>query len=342
MNIPIQNIYYLLCYAWNKLDESNLILTDIDDYQTLLDLFAKVLHEGTVHILKAGIDRNYVSNVNIIPGIKGKLLFDESIKANTFIYGRAACEYDDLSSNILHNQILKTTIGTLIHMDGLDRDIKDSLRVVYKKLVNIDEIKISKKDFSLLRFHRNNIYYSFLMNICEFIFDSVSLNENNGKYEFIDFIRDERKMAILFEAFILNFYKKEAANYKVGAPKIYWNAIAIGNSTLDYLPEMKTDIVLESSLRTIIIDTKYYKEVMKAGQYGKRTFNRDNLFQIYSYVQNYDKTTTNLEGMLLYPTVNDEVSQQYLIHGKKISINTINLNQNWKEIDRKLKDLVKI
>ena len=31
MKIPIQNIYYLLCYAWNKLDEKDIVDEDTVD-----------------------------------------------------------------------------------------------------------------------------------------------------------------------------------------------------------------------------------------------------------------------------------------------------------------------
>lgn len=341
MQIPIQNIYYLLCYAWNKLDESEIINVTPDDFETLLDLFAKILHEGSLHILKAGIDRSYISEIQAIPGIKGKILFNESIKANSFIYANAVCEYDELSPNILHNQILKTTIGQLLRIKSLDKDIKNSLFSVYKKLHQIDEITISSRDFSTIRLNRNNIYYSFVLNVCKLIFDSISLNENTGEYEFIDFVRDDKKMAALFEAFVLNFYKREVKDYHVYAPFIQWDAKPLENSSLDYLPRMETDIVLESNKRTLIIDTKYYKETMKEGQYGKQKINRDNLFQIFSYIQNYKKPVEKLEGMLLYPTVQDEVSQSYLIHGKKISVKTINLNQPWREVEVALKDIIK-
>ncbi len=43
MQIPIQNIYYLLCYAWDSLEEKGRVSVDIDDTTQLLDLFAKVL-----------------------------------------------------------------------------------------------------------------------------------------------------------------------------------------------------------------------------------------------------------------------------------------------------------
>ncbi len=41
MSIPIENIYYLLCYAWNKLDEKDRVAVSAEDYTKLLDLLAK-------------------------------------------------------------------------------------------------------------------------------------------------------------------------------------------------------------------------------------------------------------------------------------------------------------
>jgi 5-methylcytosine-specific restriction enzyme subunit McrC len=63
MQIPIENIYYLLCYAWNKLDEKERVNVSIDDKTELLDLFAKILINATKMLLKRGIDKNYRINV---------------------------------------------------------------------------------------------------------------------------------------------------------------------------------------------------------------------------------------------------------------------------------------
>ena len=60
MEIPIQNIYYLLCYAWDKLEEKELVDVDPAGMTELVDLFARVLSAGTNHVLKRGFDRNYV------------------------------------------------------------------------------------------------------------------------------------------------------------------------------------------------------------------------------------------------------------------------------------------
>lgn len=81
MSIPIENIYYLLCYAWNKLDEKDRVAVSAEDYTKLLDLLAKVLINSTRILLKRGIDRNYVDVTAEFAGVKGKLQLSETIKS---------------------------------------------------------------------------------------------------------------------------------------------------------------------------------------------------------------------------------------------------------------------
>jgi 5-methylcytosine-specific restriction enzyme subunit McrC len=70
MQIPIENIYYLLCYAWNKLEEKDRVNVSIDDKTELLDLFAKILINATKMLLKRGIDKNYIAHTDEIAGVK--------------------------------------------------------------------------------------------------------------------------------------------------------------------------------------------------------------------------------------------------------------------------------
>ena len=56
--IPVQNVYYLLCYAWNKLEEREVVDVATLDSTRLVDLFAKVLLGGTRHLIRRGFDRS--------------------------------------------------------------------------------------------------------------------------------------------------------------------------------------------------------------------------------------------------------------------------------------------
>ena len=55
MEIPIQNIYFLLCYAWDKLEERDLVDVDPVGITGLVDLFSRVLITGTNHLYQAWV-----------------------------------------------------------------------------------------------------------------------------------------------------------------------------------------------------------------------------------------------------------------------------------------------
>ena len=46
VSIPVQNIYYLLSYAWDYINEAETIGVGTEDYNGLLDLFAKGVLNG--------------------------------------------------------------------------------------------------------------------------------------------------------------------------------------------------------------------------------------------------------------------------------------------------------
>ncbi|MBK9933607.1 MAG: hypothetical protein IPP05_05560 [Cytophagaceae bacterium] len=107
MDIPIQNIYYLLCYAWDKLEEAEPVSVDSDTEHQLLNLFAKVLSERLKWLLKKGLDRSYIPIEEEIFGIKGKLDFSKTIKNNSLRKHHTVCEFDDFQFDILSNRIIK-------------------------------------------------------------------------------------------------------------------------------------------------------------------------------------------------------------------------------------------
>ena len=131
--IPIANIYYLLCYAWDALEEKE-TLADVDalDSTDLLDLFARVLVNGTRRLLRRGLDRGYLPREDEIPGVRGKLLVTQTLRRNLLRQGRAACAWDELEYDTLPNRILKTTLQRLHDAEVLDpatrADVYDLLR----------------------------------------------------------------------------------------------------------------------------------------------------------------------------------------------------------------------
>lgn len=343
MQIPIENIYYLLCYAWNKLEEKERVNVSVDDKTELLDLFAKILINGTKILLKRGIDRSYVDFTDEIAGVKGKVQISQTLKSNILFKQRTICTFDTFSSNILTNRILVSTIYSLSRTKGLDKDLKKELITLQRMFSEVDLIQINNSLFSQIKLNRNNRFYGFLMNVCQIIYENTLPSEEQGSYKFTDFTRDENKMNQLFEAFIRNFYKIEQSKYNIVKKEtIYWQFKNEERDGFQFVPKMETDITLENNSEKIIIDAKYYRETMVIN-YDKEKIKSNNLYQLFSYLLNQEDNTpktVNAKGILLYPTIEKEYDLQYKYKTHTIEIRTINLNSNWKLISNRLKKII--
>ncbi|WP_226065036.1 5-methylcytosine-specific restriction endonuclease system specificity protein McrC [Kaistella polysaccharea] len=343
MPIPIENIYYLLCYAWNKLEEKERVYVSVDDKTELVDLFAKILINGTKILLKRGIDKSYIDYTDEIVGVKGKLQISQTLKSNLLFKQRTVCTFDSFSSNILNNRILLSTLYSLSRTKGLDRELKKELFKLQRMFSGIDLIQINNSLFSQIKLNRNNRFYGFLMNVCQIIYENTLPSEEEGIFKFTDFTRDERKMNQLFEAFIRNFYRIEQNRYTIVKKEtIKWSFNSEDQESFQFIPKMETDITLENGTEKIIIDAKYYRETMTIN-YDKEKIKSNNLYQLFSYLLNQeDETlkTMNAKGVLLYPTIEKEYDLQYKYKSHMIEIRTINLNSNWKLISERLREII--
>lgn len=343
MVIPIENIYYLLCYAWNKLDEKDRVAVSIDERSDILDLLAKVLINGTKILLKRGIDKSYITSKIELAGIKGKLELSETIKQGLHLKQHTWCTIDDFSADILTNQILVSCLYRLLKMKDLDSSLKGEIKQLVWMFSGIQPIELNDRIFRKVRLHRNNRFYEFILNVCRLIYENSLPTEKPGEYTFIDFTRDEAKMSMLFEAFIRNFYYKHLPDWDVGRTIIDWRFIPIEAGVMQFLPQMQTDITIENKLEKIIIDAKYYRETMTI-YYDRKKIHSNNLYQLFSYLVNQrgpSEKTLKTKGILLYPTIEEEYDLSYKFDDHLVQIKTLNLNQNWKSIEVRLMDLIK-
>ena len=344
-DIPIYNIYYLLCYAWNKLAERDMVDVESTPSTDLVNLFAKVLINGTRILLKRGLDRGYCNRMEWKTRLSGRIAFGAAANGDVHTKGMLPCVYDEMSYNILHNRILKTTIATLIATKGIDRRNANDLIGILRHMMGIDTIRVTEKLFGDVRLNRNNHFYEFLMCICEIVHRNLLITEDSGKYVFRDFLRDEQQMRYLFESFVKNFYRKHASDKysKIGGEQILWRLTSLSKDSERLLPTMNTDITLKSDNKIVVIDCKYTPSLFQ--EHHKVSFRSEHLYQIFAYLNNLPReileTKDEVIAFLLYPAVAKEHSHWfYDPKGRKVGVQTINLAQPWPQIHEDLLALV--
>ncbi len=337
--IPIKNLYFLLCYSWSRLDEGLLVNINTDEVNTPPDLLAKVLVNGTNRLLKDGIDRGYVTELEVSSSLKGRIDFNVSLSKLLFYQGKAATQVDDLSIDIIHNQILKTTIFNLQKNSDVNLSLRNELKKILKNLDGISLIKLNTGIFKRVQIYQNNSFYSFLMNICELIYINLLPEEKSGNFKFKDFTRDEVKMRKVFQDFAFNFYRTNQKKYKVFSERLSWHADA-NDSSIGLLPYMYTDVSLESDDKKIILDTKYYQDAFQ-NNWGKSSWHNSHLYQLNTYLD-YSESLNGAKpyGILLYPATNEEFTHEYKTLRHNIKVASVDLRKDPTEISKRMLDLV--
>ena len=342
MKIPVRNIYYLLCYAWNHVREGETVDVGSEQFGGLVDLFAKVLNEGVSRLVSRGLDRDYFAVHEDIRGLKGKLDLATTVKRNLLLNGKTHCAFDELSYDVPQNRILKATLRRLTLVAALDPAERRRTERLYRKLDAVSDVRLTASLFRTVRIHRNNRFYSFLLHLCRIIHENLLVNEEEGTAQFYDFRENPQKMGLIFQQFVKTFCERET-DYRVSAPRIDWFGAEGSESDLRHLPSMETDIVLRSAERTVILDTKFYRDPL-AERFGVERAKSDHLYQIFAYVTNWAAGRAadepEPEGWLLYAAVDGDFDYRFELVGRQIRVCSIDLAQGWREIEGDLRGLV--
>lgn len=336
MPIPVRNVYYLLCYAWQRLDVRDLI--DLDDIagNRIENLLGKVLEKGVANLIRRGLDRGYIAVDEEGRTLRGKLLVSDTLKRSLLPSGRVACQVDELSYDVPHNRVIKAAMKALLDIPELDRGIRTALRDHCHRLSSVSDVDLSPAAFRNVQLQRNTASYGFLIQIAQLIARSFIPDKRTGRRRFHPFTASEQEMGHLFEAFVHNFLKREQDYFEISRAKVAWDVDHESSSDLGWLPEMRTDVVLTHASRRTVIETKFYATPSQS-RFGSKKLISEHLYQLLTYVTHLRATGgPEPTGMLLYASAGEAQRLGYRLGGNQILIRSLDLDRPWQEIHRAL------
>lgn len=341
-NISIENIYWMIAYAFRNIKDKNIRQLSNEKFLNIYDLFSVIMFKEINKQVKRGLNKEYIDKQEETSSIKGKIVLTDLMKNQYKKSSKISCEFDDYSVNSYLNRIIKTACLYLLRSNM----IKDKTKAVHlrKSIVffdDVEEINPLNIKWDLIRYNRFNMSYKILINISYMILDGLLMSRKNGQFEYREYI-DDQKMHKLYEKFILEYYKYHYSYLNPSVPQIEWN-LDEENDFVYLLPKMQTDITLYRGSRKLIIDAKYYNDMyQKNSMFDKDTFRSNNLYQIYTYVKNEDKNSTgNVSGMLMYIKTNNNEKQfvNYKMGNNKIIICNLDLSKTFDLVEKQLNDI---
>ena len=356
-DIPILNVYYMLCYAWGfaRFWDTR-TLGDAGKLETAQDLLGKVLAGGANRLVRRGIDRGYVDRREDLAGVRGKLAVSETAKRALRARGRVACDYEELSEDILANRIIRSSLDSLRRLGerrrsaeakqvGLDPAVRKDVVSAYHRLGGVSVVALKRRTFGMVQLDRNRSLYRFLLSVCRLVYESQLVDESRTDRTVFNDFRKTDRMWQLFEEFVTGFYRREQTAYSVnrsGRGIGWFEPDGVTDKDRALIPSMEADVVLESRDRRIIMDTKYHREAA-SGRYGSAKLKSGHLYQLLTYLRNRQATKPDgakHEGILLYPQVDEPLEADIRLEGFRIQARTINLAQPWRKIHGDLLEIL--
>lgn len=336
MAVPLQNIYYLLCYAWKRFEAKPLTDVSAIPGNRVENLLAQVLIDGVTRLLRSGLDRGYISLNEECRTLRGKLLLGQTVKRSLLQRGQVACELDEFTHDVPHNRVIKAALTELIAVRTVDAALRRSLQRLRDRLHEVRDVELDREALRQVRPHRNIARYGFLMNVCELVAYSFLPESSTGRRRFHAFTEQPQTMGLIFQDFVRNFLAREHDAYSIDAPQVRWQASAVRASDLEWLPAMRTDMVLTNEEQRVIIEAKYYATPLQSHHQTRKLIS-GHLYQILTYVSQMDMSDGPRPiGALLYAMAGEEMRYDYVLGGHVVLVRSLNLNRPWQSIHRDL------
>ena len=337
--IRIQNIYYMLSYAFQVLNEQSYRNVATEDFNNVAELCAAILVRGVSAQIRRGLGKEYMPRAKALSTLRGRINISETLKTQALQRKQIVCSYDDFSVNSYMNQIVKSTMLLLLKAD-IAKARKKELRRLLVFFGDVRAVDLHLVDWGF-HYNRNNQTYRMLISICYLVVKGLLQTRADGTARLMDFM-DEQRMCRLYEKFILEYYRKEHPHITTNASQIPWQ---LDDGMNDMLPVMQTDIMLSNGAKTLIIDAKYYAHSTQT-RYDKHTLHSGNIYQIFTYVKNKEVELVGkpheVSGMLLYAKTDEDTYPEhvYSMSGNKVEVRVLNLDCDFEIIKSQLDGIV--
>ena len=349
--IPIRNLWLLILYAsdiYRELDAAKVAVEDNPD--DIPDLVAEILCRRVEYRIQRNLSYSYQSRDAVLNRVRGRIDLLSTERNRLLDRGKVACHFDELTIDTPRNRYVRAaleTISKIVKSKELAHRCR-SLDVRLRRM-GVSQVRTSRSEVSVDRFGRHDVEDKPMIAAAHLAFNLALPTESAGTRQLSLPARDNLPwLRKLFEKGIAGFYHTVLSKsvWGVSAGKTLKWQIDDKSSGIDkILPNMKTDIIIDNKEvgHRTVIDTKF-NAVVTRGWYRDETLRSGYLYQMYAYLRSQegseDLLNDTTSGLLLHPSVGEDVNEYFVMQNHKIQFATVDLGATALEIREQLLNII--
>jgi len=258
----------------------------------ILEIFISLFLNEIDLIVKRGIKHNYISIEENQLFLKGRLLFNRQIKANTIRANRFYVQFDDFKANIPQNRILKATLKYLrnkTHSNKNKRQIEGFLHLFDQ----VHDIVHIEPDLKKINGHNRLFsYYDTALTWAKLFLEGKSFTSYKGKHLNTALLFP---MEVLFESYVAHQLKIQYPEFNITTQdRKHYLLTDLQMNRKKF--RIRPDLVIETAEEVIVADTKW-KLIDQHRASKNYLISQADMYQMYAYGKKYNSNRL----ILIYP-----------------------------------------
>ena len=354
--IPVRNLWLLMLYAswlYRALPSSRRYAAE-ENPDEIPDMVAEILTRAVERRLRRNLSSEFDRREADLTRVRGRINALRTERRHLLQQGRIACSFDELTTDTPRNRYVRAALNHLnrtVNRIELRRRCRIIASALERAGVGTGTPCAAGRGVtrSPVSAGKSNAEDRQMLAAAELAFNLRLPTEAPGQSRLPAPARDERWARMLFEAAVGGFYDTVLSpqGWAVRTGSVMnWQIESPTSGISLILPRMETDIVLESPVLAdeparsrLVIDTKF-TGIVGTGQYGNPTLRSGYIYQIYAYLRSQerqaDPPSLTASGLLLHPSVGEEVDESATIQGHRIRFATVDLAADSQSIRSRL------
>lgn len=195
--VPVDRLFFLLCYSLGVVK-----WLDLSHFVARPSLFSSVaavyvrLSEQALH---RGVLAGYQAVEESLATVRGKIRLSEQVRRRFGIGPPIEVAYDDFTTDIVENQLLRSAARALLAFTRSDPQLTRDLRRLDTRLAEVSLVEYDRRAIPTVTYTRLNDHYRPAAELAELILASVAFEVQRGTVHASAFIVD---MNQVFERFV--------------------------------------------------------------------------------------------------------------------------------------------
>jgi len=259
---------------------------------TTLELLIRLFCNRLMEAVRMGLPRRYLDHADDLTALRGRLDITRQFSRHAVAPQRLACQYDELSTDIAINQVMRAAITRLRQLAQAP-DNQRVLRELIFAYADVTDVSVPALRWDQITMDRTNQRWSELLSFARLLLADRHQQTTAGA---IDGHALLFEMNALFEQYIARLVSRALAGsgYRVIAQGGHQDCLfeaGIGRF------RTKPDLIIKKADQTaLVIDTKWKRLVPRIDD-PKQGVSQADVYQLMAYSQLYHCSNV----MLLYP-----------------------------------------